>query len=109
MNIEIENVVASSTFLNVTLLWKSFYFHFWKICFHDSYHQKSRVKIIQYSFMFIRNADDVSMKLNKINYLRVKNDLIYHKIYNLIKDLFVFIIKKHLSFNNFYFEKLFYF
>ena len=59
--------------------------------------------------MFIQDADDALMKLNEINYLWVKSDLIYHKIYNLIKDFFVFIIKKHLSFNNLYFEKLFYF
>ena len=59
--------------------------------------------------MLIRNADDVSMKLNEINYFWVKDDLIYHKIYNLIKDFFAFIIKEHLSFNNFYFEKLLYF
>ena len=109
VNIEVENVVAPPIFSDVTFLWKSSCLHFWKICFHDSYHQKSRVKIIQYSFMFIRDADDASMKLNEINYFRIKDDLIYHKVYNLIKDFFVFIIKKHLSFNNFYFEKLFYF
>ena len=59
--------------------------------------------------MFIWNADGASMKLNEINYFRAKDDLIYHKIYNLIKDLFAFIIKKHLPFNNLYFEELFYF
>ena len=58
--------------------------------------------------MFTRDADGVSMKLNEANYFRVKDDLIYHKTYNLIKDFFFFIIKEHLPFNNLYFEELSY-
>ena len=58
--------------------------------------------------MLIRDAGGASMKLDEINYLRIKGGLIYHKIYNLVKDLFAFIIKKHLPFNNLYFEGLSY-
>ena len=38
VDIGVEDVVALSTSLDVTLLWKSSCLHLWKTCFHDSYH-----------------------------------------------------------------------
>ena len=106
VDIGVEDVVASPTSPGITLLWKSPCLHLWKTCFHDPYHQKPRVKVIQYPFMLTRDAGGASVKLDEANYLRAQGGLIYHKAYNLAKDLFSSIIKEHLPFNNPYFEGL---
>ena len=46
------------------------------------------------------------VKLNKGNQLYNKGGLTYHKLYNLNKDIFAYLIKKYSPFNNIYFKAL---
>ena len=93
---------------DITLLWKERCLQKWKNQFVDLNFNFIRFNIIilNYSFMMTRDVDNCILNLSNKNYLREFSDQISHKVYNLIKDLTIIIIKDLNFFDNLYFEKL---
>ena len=91
---------------NITLLHKSPYLEHWQSHFHNPQVRGSWVKVSRFPFMLTRDVGTILVKLNKGNQLYDKGGLTYHKLYNLNKDIFAYLIKEHGLFSNIYLEAL---
>ena len=95
VNIAIKNTFNnSSNFKGYILLYKTFCLRDWFNCFINRRSGKVYIKLNCYSFILIIEAGFISVKLTANNCWYKDSGLIYNKVYNINKEMFIMLLKK---------------